>query len=402
MKSRVVMVGFGNSKSGFGRVTTTLARTLRQFYHVIQYHLDGRKAERSCAQGISRANESMFDPLGIAGLRELIIEERPAAVWMLNDFWWLRRYIDLLRLHRRDTKFIAYIPLDGVIARSGALASLEHFDAVVTYTDFARGEILRSVSALEWKGTPPSLPDIKVIPHGVDVESFYPQSPEGEKVSKLRRTLVGAEDNGSFLVLNGNQNNARKRLDITLGAFRDFSKDKPPGVKLILTGKIEASSGRMPGFRLRKLVERYALKERVILMGSDDHHSSMPDDELNLLFNACDVGINTSWGEGWGLVSCEHGATRTAQIVCNHTAGGEIWKENAYMLEAHQLCNNPAAVLRGFVPRERDVTLALEHLYQDDKLRAVLADKAHRHMNKPCYNWSNIGEQWREVFDSLI
>ena len=44
------------------------------------------------------------------------------------------------------------------------------------------------------------------------------------------------------------------------------------------------------------------------------------DRELNLLYNACDVGITTSMGEGWGLVSFEHGAAGAAQIVPDHSA----------------------------------------------------------------------------------
>jgi D-inositol-3-phosphate glycosyltransferase len=51
------------------------------------------------------------------------------------------------------------------------------------------------------------------------------------------------------------------------------------------------------------------------------------DRELNLLYNACDVGINTSMGEGWGLVSFEHGATGGAQIVPEHTACAELWAD---------------------------------------------------------------------------
>ena len=60
-----------------------------------------------------------------------------------------------------------------------------------------------------------------------------------------------------------------------------------------------------------------------LIMHSD---GDLSDADLNRLYNACDVGINTSMGEGWGLVSCEHGAAGAAQIVPDHTGCAELWR----------------------------------------------------------------------------
>jgi D-inositol-3-phosphate glycosyltransferase len=45
------------------------------------------------------------------------------------------------------------------------------------------------------------------------------------------------------------------------------------------------------------------------------------------------VGINTSSNEGWGLVSFEHAATRTAQVVPKHASLDELWTGTAEMGE---------------------------------------------------------------------
>jgi D-inositol-3-phosphate glycosyltransferase len=65
--------------------------------------------------------------------------------------------------------------------------------------------------------------------------------------------------------------------------------------------------------QIGSLVERFELKERVYL--NPLAGGVVDDRQLNLLRNACDVGINTSMGEGWGLAGFEHGATGAAQIV---------------------------------------------------------------------------------------
>jgi len=52
--------------------------------------------------------------------------------------------------------------------------------------------------------------------------------------------------------------------------------------------------------------------------------AGLDDRELNLLYNACDVGLNTASSEGWGMVSFEHAATGAAQIVPRSWVCGEV------------------------------------------------------------------------------
>ena len=83
--------------------------------------------------------------------------------------------------------------------------------------------------------------------------------------------------------------------------------------------------------QIRSLVERFGLEERLSSQPARGA-ASVDDRDLNLLYNACDVGITTSMGEGWGLVSFEHGAAGAAQIVPDHSACAEIWRGRAEMI----------------------------------------------------------------------
>jgi D-inositol-3-phosphate glycosyltransferase len=47
---------------------------------------------------------------------------------------------------------------------------------------------------------------------------------------------------------------------------------------------------------------------------------------LNTIYNACDVGVNTCKGEGWGLVNFEHAACGVPQVVPDHTSCKEIFE----------------------------------------------------------------------------
>jgi hypothetical protein len=51
----------------------------------------------------------------------------------------------------------------------------------------------------------------------------------------------------------------------------------------------------------------------------------LPIEQLNQVYNAVDIGVNTCIGEGWGLVNTEHAATGVAQLVPDHTSLKEIF-----------------------------------------------------------------------------
>ena len=108
----------------------------------------------------------------------------------------------------------------------------------------------------------------------------------------------------------------RKRLDITLKGFAQFAEGKPENVFIYLH---QTSTDDYTNQRMRRLVVSFGLEKRVLINVLNVNGESLTEQQINLLYNACDVGINTSMGEGWGLISFEHGATGAAQIVPAHT-----------------------------------------------------------------------------------
>ena len=60
------------------------------------------------------------------------------------------------------------------------------------------------------------------------------------------------------------------------------------------------------GWNLVTLAKRYDIEGRLIISNMSKEVPADSVERLNLIYNACEVGINTSTGEGWGLVSFEH------------------------------------------------------------------------------------------------
>src|SRR5204863_487625 len=114
----------------------------------------------------------------------------------------------------------------------------------------------------------------------------------------------------------------------TVQGFALFAADKPRGVKLHLHMGVETI-----GWDLLDLGRRFGIDDRLVLSTKQSRMPNLAAADLNVIYNACDVGLNTSSGEGWGLVSFEHAAPGEAQIVPAYSACGELWAGAAVLLQ---------------------------------------------------------------------
>ena len=125
------------------------------------------------------------------------------------------------------------------------------------------------------------------------------------------------------------------------------------------------------------------------------------DDDLNLLYNACDVGINTSMGEAWGLVTCEHGAAGAPQIVPDHTACGELWGGRGELIPPARSYVPEFSVLEMGEVSPDGVARALESLYRNPTRRQALGAAAVAFARNPAHSWDVITRQFDDLFVAL-
>jgi glycosyltransferase involved in cell wall biosynthesis len=146
--------------------------------------------------------------------------------------------------------------------------------------------------------------------------------------------------------------------------------------------------------------ERLGISDRLVLSASPDASGVTSDARLNLLYNACEVGMNTAMGEGWGLVSVEHAATGAAQIVPRNSACQEmwarddVWGEPAVLLESVDTGVPEFSLLAMSTVSADAVAAALRTLYADpDRLRA-LSRASYARATQPTWTWASVAAQW--------
>jgi D-inositol-3-phosphate glycosyltransferase len=402
---KIIAIGYNTPGTGLTRVMHSIMRRLAG-RHEIHYLGIGYSGETVRYQGLTiyPTNPKGGDVFAAFQAMRVIEEINPSLLFILHDIWAFEYYLRLLGPYRDRLKIVAYIPIDGKIVNEEDAAPLEDSDRVVVYTQFARSEFEQAFHRLREKRGGGDFPTVEVIPHGVDRGSFYPLPELAEaglasagRANAKRRVFGDFPDlHDSFVVLNASRPDKRKRIDLTIAGFARFAAGKPANVRLCLHHAIRGNAEEQ---QLASLIRQYGLKERVFLnpLGGD----IAGDDDLNLLYNACDAGINTAMGEGWGLVSFEHAAAGAAQVVPDHTACSEIWRGRGQLIPSARSYIPEFSTLEMGEVSVEGVAQALETLYSIPRHQQQLAQAAFELTQKAEYSWDCVARQFDNLFVSL-
>jgi D-inositol-3-phosphate glycosyltransferase len=411
---RALFVGHAGSSTGFARVLHSVLRELPDRYEIHHLGINFNGPAPDCGWTV-HANPHPAERHAESEFKALVTALRPDLVVVLDEIWVGARHRAVWETCRDRCKTVLYAAIDG---RQGPapqdVDALSRLDSVVAFTRGGRAIVEDAVSAVRSQNADFRFPPISIIPHGVDASVFYPFArPRAEPSwepdpmhpdvlaarARARRLLFPERSDlgEAFIVLNANRNQPFKRIDITIRGFALFARGKPPDVMLYLhTSTATPASGNTP------LADALGIRHRVIVTAVGERHPNVSSERLNTIYNACDVGVNTSEGEGWGLVSFEHAATGAAQIVPRHTACAELWERCALLVDPANEDRVDGYVSAGRTVTPESVAEALERIYRDRSLRRELSIAAYANATRRDLQWSQIGRNWDRHFQALL
>jgi glycosyltransferase involved in cell wall biosynthesis len=246
------------------------------------------------------------DTFGVDILREVLADVDPDLFVIYNDSVVTCRFLNELLNTPKKCPIVAYCDF---VYDYQSYPLIEHIanyvDSIVVYSR-------HWVAHLERMG----VRNVTAFPHGVDAATFYPVP-----THEARRRLGLPED--AFLVMNTNRNSYRKHLDVTIKAFLLFWKavGYPEHVKLVLNMREDIDEGYDVGHVVRTACFMYGLPYQRIMaghilkLGGLGVSGVVPESQVNDLYNACDIGLNTCGGEGFGLTNAEMACLGKPQIV---------------------------------------------------------------------------------------
>ena len=389
-KPKLLWCGDIVAMTGFARVTENVLERLADKFEVVvlgnNWWGDPTPLQKKYKMYPS-SNRFQTAPFGEERIREVVEKEKPDIVFTINDMWIINvQYSKIADLHQQGLfKFVGYAPMDSYGWTGSLNDTANNWDGIVSYTEFGAHEFIAGGI------TKP----VAVIPHGVTRGQFYPMDR-----SEARKKLNLKDD--IFVVFNGNRNQFRKRIDITIEAFAKFAKDKPDTQLYLHMGLKDQGWDILSLFARAMGREGLDPNGRIILTAQTEGPPNVSVETLNHIYNACDVGVNTCKGEGWGLVNFEHAACRVAQVVPDHTSCKEIFQGYGRLIRCDHVDVDTNYGREMPCPSSDHLAEILTDLYENrDKLDAT-AELCYLRATDEQFDWDTVASQFGGVFEDVL
>jgi D-inositol-3-phosphate glycosyltransferase len=387
--ARILYAGDAFVQTGFGRVAEYLLPALAKEHdvHVLATNYHGDHDEEAIKYKTYPAMVHGSDPFGSHRIAELVQTIKPDLVWVTNDLWVAINLWGAVKTLRETIpfKFFVYTPIDSYGIFPELNGPVSEWDGLATYTEFGKEELLKMGYQKP----------VAVIPHGTDFTKFFPIDP-----LECRRELGVPED--KFIVFNGNRNQPRKRIDLTIKGFIEFAKDKPDARLWLNMGAKDMGWELIPLFKRVARDMGYDPAGKLILTSPHfSTHNCLPIEQLNKVYNCVDIGLNTCIGEGWGLVNSEHAATGVAQVVPDHTSLKEIFNDVPRIA-----CNGSETDrnygLERLLPDPSSVTDILNGYYEDRNSLKTAGNWCYERIHEKQFTWPVITKQMLRTVEEVL
>ena len=301
---------------------------------------------------------------------------------------------------RKKIKFVCYIDQVYQYQKERYISLLnEEFHSIIAFTDYWKDVIKRQI-----KDTTP----VYTLCHGIDSNMFYP-------IPKTVARKYFAIDENSFVYLNVNRNQPRKRLDILCMAIAEIAKrhqslirtnklknKETKDIKFVMACSLDTNGvWNLPEILLwefkRKELSPDLINQYIIAVSRPQQLS---DQEINILYNSTDVNMSIA-SEGFGLSAMEAGIVGTTSIVSNF--GGHLeylTKNNSIPVNSSFEIYNDGTVdnIGGLVEivSPSDVADAMWKAYDNPQMVKKLSVQIRKDILQN-YDWDVFGNRLYEI-----
>jgi len=294
--------------------------------------------------------------------------------------------------NRKQFKSILYFPVDFALTPNLAVG-LEFFDVLATYTDYGKNHVLRLRPDLKAK--------VKVVPHGNNMENFYPVP--SEEAQSFRKEYF-KENADKFIIGCVNRNQSRKDIPTTIFGFLEYWEEHNKNSFLYL----HMNPKDPMGWNLKTILAQTPLKEGVDygFPPVEDYNKGSDVSKLNLIYNSLDCFLSTATGGGWELTVTEAMSAKKPVVIPKHTSFEHLGGQNgerAYFLETlYPIVAMVDNIIR-FQCDLYEISDVLHQVYLDKTSRAIdqtlKIEKAYKFVES--HDWKEISKSFSDDIKRL-
>jgi glycosyltransferase involved in cell wall biosynthesis len=382
-----------------------------------------------------------MDPLGFKRIKDILTDLQPDLIWLFQDIFHIQSILPPVKEVCPKIPIIIYFPVDGTPFNTDWQLSFAPgiVQTHVTYSQFGVDAIYERFPMLKEEIDKKIV--IKTLYHGCDLDTFKLLSKQQRRDVRKR---LGWKD--KFVAININRFQPRKILPLTMRAFslviHGYKKCKCGNFYLTEKKKCDLN-----GCGPEQILQEVAPKEDILLylhcntmertmgppkanvlqahainagFGDQDikHHRLQFIENRNIIkdpfseealcefYNAADINITTTLGEGWGLSLSEAAACGTRSIAPRNSAIPEVLAgTNSRLIKniAHMNMGLDSGHLRPLVSVPRFVE-AIEAEYKEwiANDRKKLIDHDAIEMVKHRLDWKDKREWIVKEFKNLV
>lgn len=346
------------------------------------------------------------DVYGRQRLLDLMGSGRYDVVYILQDTFVIQPIIDEIRKtqeslpsnNMKTFKTIWYYPVDAMLKKEW-VETVAKIDYPVVYTEYGKEETLRHLP--EIKNHDALDERLQIIYHGNNPADFFPIQ-DKEDVKAFRSQYFNGKADDRFLIVNINRNQPRKDIARSLMILKELW-DRGRRPLLYLHMQYDDAGGN-----IFSMANQLGLgKEYEFFLPSPNMFSAnqgMPIEDVNRVYNAADLVLSTTLGEGWGLSMTEAMATKTPIVAPGNTSFNEIGANNRAKLIPSG--DDPSMWIIKEMDNERlrplmDVKAAA------DAIEEIMDGKSSPNVEAAFQwvqerTWENIVKQWIPIFDKAF
>lgn len=229
--------------------------------------------------------------------------------------------------------------------------------------------------------------DVRYVPHGYDPGIMRP----GDR-NEARQKLGLPSDRYIVSMVAANKGTpSRKALPESLAAFAELYRRHPEAYLYLHTH----AGQEMGGINLRELIAYLGISDAVRFVDQYSLVLGLPDEYMAAVYNASDVLMAASMGEGFGIPILEAQACGCPVITGDWTSMSELtWRGVCIPAEESHPFWTPLGAYQ-YIPRIGALAAALEQVFRTGSPREVPPEAAE-------YQADNVAEKyWRPVLDEI-